>query len=639
MLVMDSHTLDIIDFDRVRRILTEHANCALGRQKALKLKPANRPGLVTRWLGQVSEMIEAGSYAGLPPFGGVHDIRAAVRAAVPPHCLEPEDFAVLVETLDATHEMVKWADSLRPEAAELRKVCDPIGDFKSIGEAIHKIVNVKGEVRDEASAKLCKIRTDIAKARISIGHVIDRLLRDRNVTRWLRYPQATFHDDRLVLPLAAEYKGRIPGIVHRSSDSGSTLFVEPSGAVELNNNIIALKSDESAEVGRLLWHLTHLIHINSKEILKTMEALAVLDVIVAKVRFAGTYDLVCPNISPDGKLVLNQARHPLLMHMQKEARQRSEEMEVVPINVRLGDDFDVLVITGPNTGGKTVALKTVALLCTMAQSGLPIPAKAGSQVPIYRDILLDIGDEQSLQQSLSTFSAHLKRLMVILERAEARTLVLIDELGAGTDPEEGAALGWAMVGELLERKCPTLVTTHIGVLKSLAYTEARAENACVDFDPATLKPTYRLCIGEPGNSNAINIAIRLGLPKKLVVSARSHLSGSHEQLSRAISGTLLSRRQAERARAEAEEVKEQAELQKQTAESQLQKLKARQEEFERWVEMVMSLRPGDDVHVKRFDREGKIVRMLLHKQLAVVSVGAMELEVPIRELSVPGKGE
>ncbi|UCD28378.1 MAG: DNA strand exchange inhibitor protein [Planctomycetota bacterium] len=634
---MDRHTLDIIDFDRIRQILAEHTNCALGRQKALKIKPAISGKLIKQWSRQVTEMIEAGSYTDLPPFGGIHDIRAAVQAAVPPHCLEPDDFAIVAETLDATHSIVNWVNSLREDATELRAVCENIGDFKSIGDAIHRIVDTKGEIRDDASAKLRKIRTDIANAKISIGHVVDRLLRNKNVTRWLRYPQATFHDDRLVLPLAAEYRGRVSGIVHRSSDSGATLFVEPAEAVELNNKIISLKADETAEINRLLWHLTHLVQVNSKEILKTLDTLAIIDLIVAKVRFAWAYDMACPHISTDGKLQLNQARHPLLVQMQKEARARSEDMEVVPINIRLGDDFDVLVITGPNTGGKTVALKTVALHCAMAQAGLPIPAKPGSQVPIYTDILVDIGDEQSMQQSLSTFSAHLKRLMVILKRARAKTLILIDELGAGTDPDEGAALGRAMVTELLERRCPCLVTTHLGVLKSLAYTEGRAENACVDFDPQTLRPTYRLLIGEPGNSNAINIAERLGLPKELIEGARHHLSGSHEQLTRAIKGTLLSRRQAERARAEAEDAKLQAQQQKQAAEQELKDLQDQQDAFQKWVNMILSLRPGDEVHVKQFDRSGKVVRMQLHKQLAVVSVGAMEIEVPIRELTITEK--
>ncbi len=632
---VDPHTLDKIEFTRIREILAEHAACALGRRMALKVTPAARRELIEQWLGQVAEMMEASASPGLPPMGGVRDIRAAVQAAVPPHSLEPEEFAVLAETFAATHDLVIWAAKLRPEAARLREVGGRIGDFKILADAIRKVIDESGQVRDDASAKLRKIRTDIADARVRIGHVFDRVLRDRNITRLLRYPQATFHDDRLVLPLAAEHRGRVQGIVHRSSDSGATLFVEPAEAVELNNRIISLKTDETAEINRLLWHLTHQVHLNAAEILKTLDALAVLDLIGAKARFARSYGLVCPKISADRRLLLQRARHPLLIQLQKEAARQSEHREVVPVDVRLGEDFDVLIVTGPNTGGKTVTLKTVALCCAMAQAGLPIPAGEGSTVPVYDDILVDIGDEQSLQQSLSTFSAHMSRLMVMLQRATPTTLLLIDELGAGTDPDEGAAIGQAVVEELLERHCPAMITTHLGALKSLAYTQPRAENASVEFDIQTLRPTYRLMIGEPGNSNAINIASRLGLPEKVVKAARGHLTSSHQQLTRAIQGTLLSRRQAERARQEAEQAKVEAERQRTEAERERLVLRDQQTAFQKWIDTVSSLRAGDRVHVKRFDREGRVVRVQLHKQVAVVSVGAMELEVPLNELSLP----
>ncbi|MBP7935651.1 MAG: DNA strand exchange inhibitor protein [Phycisphaerae bacterium] len=632
---MDSHTLTVIEFDRVRALLAEHASCALGRRMAEKVRPVTRHDLIEQWLGQVAEMIEAGATIELPPFGGIHDIREAVRVAVPPHCLEPDEFAVLAETLDATHEVVRWASRLREEAVHLRAICARVSDFRPLSEAILRVVDKSGQIRDDASAKLNRLRVDIANARIKIGHVIDRLLRDRHATRWLRYPQATFHEDRLVLPLSAEHRGRVPGIIHRSSDSGQTLFVEPAEAVELNNLIISLKNDETTEVNRLLWHLTHQTHLNQAAILDTLDALGVLDLVVAKVRFARAYGLTCPRLSTDRKLRLQRARHPLLVDMHKKAGAEGEDDDVVPIDVRLSDDFDVLVVTGPNTGGKTVTLKTVAIACAMAQAGLPIAAGEGSDVPVYQDVLVDIGDEQSLQQSLSTFSAHLKRLMAMLQRAGADTLILIDELGAGTDPDEGAAIGQAIVQELLERRCPALITTHLGVLKSVAYSQARAENACVEFDIETLRPTYRLIIGEPGNSNAINIAARLGLPRKIIEAARGYLSGSHEQLSRAIRGTLTSRRQAEAARSEAEAAKLAADQARQAAEKERMALADQQRQFQKWIETVSALRPGDRVHVQRFDRPGQVVRVLLHKQLAVVNLGAMEVEVPLRELSLP----
>ncbi|HSW47227.1 MAG TPA: DNA strand exchange inhibitor protein [Phycisphaerae bacterium] len=633
MAIVDHHTLQVIEFDCVRQLLAAHASCALGRSMALKLKPVHRVELVATWLGQLEELLEADASIGLPPFAGVHDIRAAVRAAVPPHCLEPEEFAVLAETFDATAQVVKWSAQLGPGAPHLQEICARVGDFSILGETIHRIVDLKGQIRDDASAKLHRIRIAIAGDRIKVGQVVDRLLRDRHITRWLRYPQATFHEDRLVLPLSADYRGRVPGIVHRSSDSGATLFVEPAEAVELNNRIIALKSEETAEINRLLWHLTHQIQLNQGEILNTLEALAVLDLVTAKARFAKAYQLTCPKIAADGQLRLHQARHLLLVELHRRTAPAGEPArDVVPVSLRLGEDFDVLVITGPNTGGKTVALKTAALVCAMAAAGLPVAAALGSQVPIYQDILLDIGDEQSLQQSLSTFSAHMKRLLTILDQARPDTLVLIDELGAGTDPDEGAALGQAIVQELLDRRCPSLVTTHLGVLKTIAYSHPRAQNASVDFDVETLQPTYHLRIGEPGNSNAIHIAARLGLPANLVQAARSRLSESHEQLARAIRGTLVSRRQAEAARTEADTARQAAEEARKQLERQQVELAERQQAFDRWVQTISALRPGDKVHVQRFDRPGQIVRVLLHKQLAVVNVGVMEVEVPLREL-------
>jgi DNA mismatch repair protein MutS2 len=269
----------------------------------------------------------------------------------------------------------------------------------------------------------------------------------------------------------------------------------------------------------------------------------------------------------------------------------------------------------------------------MAQAGLPIPAASGSTVPVYKEILIDIGDEQSLQQSLSTFSAHLARMLMILKQAGPDTLVLIDELGAGTDPDEGAAIGQAIVEELLHRHCSAMVTTHLGVLKAIAYRESRAENACVDFDVKTLQPTYRLLIGEPGNSNAINIASRLGLPPSVIEAARRHLGESHQQLNRAIRGTLQSRRQAEQARTEAETAKAEALEKTQAARRELESLQAKQAEFDRWIEWIASLKSGDKVHVKRFDKPGTIVRVMLHKQIALVAVGAMEMEIPLREIT------
>jgi DNA mismatch repair protein MutS2 len=308
---------------------------------------------------------------------------------------------------------------------------------------------------------------------------------------------------------------------------------------------------------------------------------------------------------------------------------------VMPIDVRLGEDFDMLVITGPNTGGKTVTLKTIGLACVMAQAGMPIAGAAGSQLPIYKDILIDLGDEQSLQQSLSTFSAHLKQILHILGRADEQTLVLMDELGSGTDPDEGAAIGQAIMDELRVKHCPSIITTHLGVLKGYAYREQRVDNAAVEFDVATLRPTYRLIIGEPGNSNAIEIARRLGMGEPMLQAARQHLAGRHRALHEAIRGTLRSRRKAEAAREGAEKARIAATEAGARYQQESEQLKAKQVAFDRWMQRVTNLKAGEKVRSKRFDREATVVRVLLQRQAVVINNRGMEMEVPLTDIALP----
>jgi DNA mismatch repair protein MutS2 len=442
----------------------------------------------------------------------------------------------------------------------------------------------------------------------------------------------------MVLPLKAEYRGRIDGIIHRSSDSGATLFVEPSGSVELNNTIVRLRDEESKEITRILRALTQRVFANAETILGTLDAIAILDLIAAKCKYAKKRACVCPMIDDDGVLDLHEARHPLLLEFfEKEAGEGEAPREVVPIDVRLGDDFDVLVITGPNTGGKTVVIKTVGLLALMTQCGIPIPAGPGSRMPVYKRIFIDIGDEQSLQQSLSTFSSHLSNQLSILERCGATSLVLIDELGAGTDPDEGAAIGRSILAELLGRKARAVVTTHLSALKAVAYTTARVDNASVEFDPQSLRPTYQLRIGEPGNSNALIIAKRLGMPQRLVQQAHDYLADTGRALDRAIAGTQQSRRDAEQARKAARESALQAEREKAQYEKDRLALAAQQQAFERWTKWVNQLKPGDEVFLRSLHRPAKVVRMQLHKQTALVTSGAMDIEVALRDVAMPAE--
>lgn len=620
----------------MREILAAHCATALGKRLALAMGPSTKAHVIRDWLAQVREMLRAAERAGWPPLGGVYDIRNEVRASAFPTPLEADALARVMETLAATAGLRAWVDALHEDAPSLKHAGERIADLSAVAEVIAESIDARGQVRDYATPKLASIRGAIESARGRIKGVFDRLLRQAAVARMLQYAGATFHDDRMVLPLKAEYRGRIQGIVHRSSDSGSTLFVEPAESVELNNTIVRLRDDESKEITHILRGLTQRVSLNAQAILATLRAVAVLDLAAAKCRYAKARGCVCPEIDDNGALELLEARHPLLLELfEKQPRDDGTVKQVVPIDVRLGDDFDVLVITGPNTGGKTVTLKTVGLLALMAQCGLPIPVAEGSRVPIYEQIHIDIGDEQSLQQSLSTFSSHMSTLLSILTHSGPRSLVLIDELGAGTDPDEGAAIGRAVLAELLHLGARVIVTTHLSALKAVAFTEPRVDNASVEFDVETLQPTYRLRLGEPGNSNALIIAKRLGMPARLVKSARQFLDDRMQALNRAIAGTIEQRREAEQARRNAREAAIAAQHQREQFEKDRDQLAQAHAAFARWSQWLNALQPGDEVFLKSLKRRGRVVRMQLHKQVALVSAGALDIEVPFKDLDTP----
>ncbi|MCH7814165.1 MAG: DNA strand exchange inhibitor protein [Planctomycetes bacterium] len=642
---MDAHTLDKLEFDAVRRALAAHCSCALGRELAARIQPSTEVKQVRLWLGQVAEMIAASAdgQPGFPPLAGVHDLRAHLGAAATPAGLEAEALAVVAETLGATGPLRSWVEAVGPQAPRLARLGERIGDFSVLAATISAAVDPRGRLRDEASPKLASIRRTIDRARDEISAVTARLLKQPRVLRMLQYANATFHNDRLVLPLRAEHRGRVPGIVHRSSDSGATLFVEPAECVELNNSIVRLRDQERKEIGRILGALTALVRDNTPEILRTLAAITILDLIAAKARYGLQRDCLCPEIRDDQIMYLYQARHPVLLDLMSGNGSPSpgsdadeQPRSVVPIDVRLGDDFDLLVITGPNTGGKTVALKTIGLMVVMAQSGIPIPVAPGTELPVFRDVFIDVGDEQSLQQSLSTFSAHMSNILSVLKRCGPGSLVLFDEVGAGTDPDEGAAIGRALIDELLRVGAKAVVSTHLSALKSIAFTHPRTDNAAVEFDTATCRPTYRLLLGEPGNSNALIVAERLGMPQRLIQAARGYLDDRHRQLQQAIDGTLETRRQAESARRAALAAKLEADRSRDDYEHQRRELSAEQSRYRDWVSWINELDRGDPVYVRSFETEARVVRMHLHKQCALVNVGALDFEVPLTDLAKPG---
>lgn len=633
---MNETTFRKLEFDRIREMIAGYCSSALGKQLAESIIPTTKPELIEQWFEQVRALTDVVPTLGLPPFGGVHDVREFVKASGFPAPLEPDALAWIAETLAATGQLRAWFAQIGEAAPPLSRLGERIDDLTSIADVINESIDPRGQVRDDASPRLSSIRNAIADGRHKIKTVFDRILRQQSVTRMLQYSGSTFHNDRMVLPLKAEHRGRIEGIIHRSSDSGATLFVEPAESVELNNTVMRLRDEESKEITQILKGLTQRININAPAILSTLRVMGTLDLIAAKYRYLKKRACVCPAIDRDGVLDLHEARHPLLLELfDQQEREGGPDREVVPNDVRLGDDFDILILTGPNTGGKTVAIKNVGLLALMTQCGIPIPAGPGSRMPVFNSIYIDIGDEQSIQQSLSTFSSHLSNQLDILSHSGSRSLVLIDELGAGTDPDEGAAIGRAIVAELLRLGAKALVTTHLSALKAVAYTTPRVDNASVEFDPVSLRPTFRLRLGEPGNSNALIIAKRLGMPARLIGQAREYLDDTGRALNKAIAGTLESRREAEAARKAAHDAALQAEREKEGFEQRRAELEAKRREFDRWTEWVNALRPGDPVFLISLDRPAKVVRMQLHKQQALVSAGAVDIEVPLKDVAEP----
>ena len=640
---MDSFTFNKIEFNEVRRILGEFCSCELGRSLAARLSPSRHPETINHWLRQVTQMVEAVRDISLPPLAGLADIHAQLAKAVPSGGAGGEDFATIASALAGAGNLRAWLDKLPEKLDLLHEQAGGIGRFDGEIKAINEVVAPDGTILDTASERLSRLRLEIDSTTRKIHDVIYGYLQDPEVARLLQNATVTLHGDRYVLPVKAENRGRLPGVVHRASNTGATVFVEPNASVELNNHLADLYVDERREVERLLNMLAIRLHGRTEDMAVTMRNCGQVDLIAAKAQYAYQLDFTCPEVVERGGLQFIEARHPLLLdqarRQERQGAAPEQRHQVVPIDVRLGSDFDILVITGSNTGGKTVALKTVALLVLMAQSGMHIPARRGSTMPVFRDVLIDIGDEQSLQQSLSTFGAHIQRMRHILSKADSGSLVLLDELGSGTDPDEGGAIGQAILDELLELRCLAMVTTHLSVLKAYAFNHERVDNASVEFDTKTMSPTYHLLIGTPGESHAIAVAKRLGLGKRVVAAARQHLDSTGKQFRKAIRATGQARQVAEEARAQAQQAELAAKCQQETYESKLADLHRLQGEFETWLASLGELRPGDEVVVPSLGKPARLVRLELHRQVALVETeNSVQVEVPLKQL-MPDLGQ
>ena len=522
-------TLATLEFTAVRGLLADRTSFTPGREGALALEPETDLASAVRLQDETAAakaLLRATPSAGLR---GAQDVRDPLRRADLGGILDPEQLLAIAATVRAAQALFSDVHGYPPLAARARFARPP----SMVAEAIEHAIGGTGEVLDRASAALATARADLRGAQARLQQRLDGLLRS-DLARYLQDPIVTQRGGRYVVPVKSEYRGAVKGIVHDSSASGATVFIEPLEVLEANNRVREAELAEQQEVQRILDGLSRTVERASEDLHPTLEALAALDVILAKAQLADALGSERPELNDEGRLDLIAARHPLLIE---------RDTPVVPIDVRLGTDFRVLVITGPNTGGKTVTLKTVGLLTLMAAAGLQVPAARGSALPVVRRIFADIGDEQSIAQSLSTFSSHLRNVVATLADAESGDLALLDEVGAGTDPDEGAALAMAVLETLLARGVLVAASTHYPELKAFALNSAGVMNASVEFDAESLRPTFRVHVGLPGASNAFAIAGRLGLAPDVLARAETHLSDLHRSLERTL-------REAERQRTE-----------------------------------------------------------------------------------------
>lgn len=514
---MEKESYKVLEYEKIREMIAARAGSSLGKEHARSLQPSTDYAEVEEQLEQTAEAVRIHAVTS-PPFGGIHDLRPLLKKIHMGAVLTLEELVDIRSTLYAMRSVKEFFKGLEIEAPTLKEWAHGIEILGQLERRLENTLDEHGSLRDDASVELRRLRTEIQTTQNRIKERVGAALRAPENQKYFQEAIVTLRDERYVIPVKAEYRRFFPGIVHDQSATGATLFVEPMAIVELNNDVKQLVLSEQHEVERILRDLSQQIGGQQDILQENLSVLADFDFTFAKAKLAEDMDAQQPVMNREGRAHLRQARHPLI------PRDR-----VVPIDIELGDAYTMLLITGPNTGGKTVSMKTFGLLVLMAQSGCFLPTAPDSTLPVYQNIYADIGDEQSIEQSLSTFSAHMTHIVDILSKVEADDLVLVDELGAGTDPEEGAALAMAILERLLAVKAATVATTHYSELKTFAYTREGIENACVEFDVKSLRPTYRLLIGIPGASNAFAISRRLGLSEAIILRAQQLVKEDHAQ--------------------------------------------------------------------------------------------------------------
>jgi DNA mismatch repair protein MutS2 len=687
---MDAKSINTLEFQKVLDRLSGYSSFSASAALVRALRPTNDFELAAERQARTSEARRLLSEHANLTIGGARDVRPQAELASRGGVLSPEEFQDIKATLTASRDLHRFFVKLDLPIPNLMKIALELEPPQGVIEAIGNVVSDRGEILDKASERLAELRREVKTANDRVMSKLGHFINDPSSARMLQEPIITIRNNRYVVPIKAEYKGRIRCVVQDQSASGATLFIEPLAVVDLNNRWTEAVMSEQEEVQRILAELSVLVGEATPAIQANVRALATLDFSLACARYADDLKASEPVLrevqadsDPEPIIKFIRARHPLL-----------ESEKVVPIDIALEKGTRALIITGPNTGGKTVSLKTAGLLTLMAQSGLHIPTQSGSETSVFKDVFADIGDEQSIEQSLSTFSAHVTNIVRILKRANRSTLIILDELGAGTDPQEGSALARAILTYLLNRQAPCLIATHYPELKVFAHSTEGAMNASVEFDLNSLRPTYRLITGLPGRSNALEIAKRLGLEEGIVDTARSmlnpedlHAEDLLDEIHRQMEVARKERTDAENLRLEAEnerqalseklaaideerirvleEAREQArqeleelktsiaEMRRQTQaplESTQQKKELRRQAAELEESLSVPLQPeipepirkrplrtGDRVYVRSLKTEGTVTA--IEEDQIEVQIGKMRLKTDLRNIQRSKAGE
>lgn len=548
--MLDTKILTTLEYPKIIHKLTNHAATSLGKAAAERLQPVSDLEAVKKLLQATDEAYAADRLKGSAPFGGITDITPPLHRARIGGTLNPEELLHIASASRGGRRVKKHIGVIHEDhpIPMLYYIADQITEHKTLEDAIFDCIDDGAEVMDSASAELASIRRELRNGESRIREKMDQMIRSSSVQKMLQDAIVTLRNDRYVIPVKQEYRSHFGGIVHDQSGSGATLFIEPEAIVAMNNKLRELKASELREIEKILQKLTALTAEHVEDLLVNLDLLAQLDFAFAKARLAHEMKATQPRMNDRGFLKLKRGRHPLLA-----------SDKVVPIDVELGNQYTAIIVTGPNTGGKTVSLKTIGLLSLMAMSGLFVPAEEGSQLCVFDAIYADIGDEQSIEQSLSTFSSHLTNIIRILKSMTSKSLVLLDELGAGTDPAEGSALAIAILEHIHAKESRIVATTHYSELKAYAFNRKGIINASMEFDVATLSPTYRLLVGVPGRSNAFAIAERLGLQTSIIDRARGEVSEDDQRVENMIASLEENRLSAESERQTAESLRKQVE--------------------------------------------------------------------------------